>query len=297
MAETRRLSELVDDVLRRIELPDGPLIVAISGGADSAALAYLTLKGGRDTSALHIDHGLSASARMRAAAGSITERLGIDLRTIEVQLTAGPSPEERARVARYEAFDHVGGPLLTAHTRDDSAETMLINLIRGTGVAGLTGISVHRPPSIHRPLLDVTRAEVREIATLAGLPFEDDPMNDDLALTRNWLRYEIMPRLREVNPQIDEALARAATFLRRDAALIEGSVPVVDGEGLAVGLVATLPRPIADRLLGRLISASGVGVTADRLERAWEVVRGESERQDLAEGRSLVRHGALIVVE
>ena len=298
MAATRRLRELIDSSLERLRLPPGPASVALSGGADSAALALLCVEVGSDVDAVHVDHGLPASPRLSEAAGRIASALGLPLTTVEVELEEGPSPEERARDARYRVFDAHHRLVLTAHTKDDSAETMVINLVRGTGVAGLTGIPRHRPPRTYRPLLGVSRSDTRELATLAGLPFFDDPMNLDPALARNRVRLRIMPLLRELNPQASDALARAAATLERDAALLEAMTPEpASPHALPIGVVSTLPRPLADRLLRRLLISSDVGPTSDRLERVWEVVEGVAPAHDLSSGRRVVRRGVLLVVE
>lgn len=297
MAATRRLNELITATLPDIELPDGPMVVALSGGADSATLAYLVRQAGFVTRALHIDHQLPASPTMAAAAEEIAAVLEVPLETVQVDLDDGPSLEEKARTARYRVFTGVGTPVLTGHTRDDSVETMLINLVRGTGIEGLTGIPAFRSPNIHRPLLSVTRSETREIATLAGLPFVDDPMNEDLSITRNRIRREILPLMRELNPQLDAAVARAAAILEREADYLAVLAAPHMRSPVPVSVIHTLPRVLADRVLQRALEAEGIGATADRIGRIWAVASGVSERQDLAEGRSVVRRGALLVIE
>jgi tRNA(Ile)-lysidine synthase TilS/MesJ len=238
MAGSRRLRELVDSAQNRLRLPATPFTVALSGGADSAALAYLAVQHDPAVDALHIDHGLPASTML------------------------------------------------------------LINLIRGTAATGLGGIPYHRPPHIYRPTLDITRDETREMATLVGLPFRDDPMNSDPSLMRNRIRHEIIPRAREMNPQVIEALARAGAAVTADSILLDEMVAHIDTRsGVAVGVLTTLPRPLADRVLGRLLSSAGVGLTEDRLARARSVVEGRAERQDLAEGLSVVRRNAMVVIE
>lgn len=297
MVATRRLSELVAGALDGLDVPSGPVTVALSGGADSAALALLVTEAGVESSCLHIDHGLPASPMMSKAADAVAAHLGLDIETVEVTLPSGASPEAVARGVRYEVFIAVPGPLLTAHTRDDNAETVVINLVRGTGSRGLAGIPPFRPPNIHRPLLGVTRSDTREMASLAGLPFGDDPMNDDLTLTRNRVRRTILPLLAEMNPQIVETLARSGELLSRDAVYIDSQVPKPKGPEVATGLVRALPRPLADRLLSDLLRTVGMSVTSDRLERVWEVVRGESRQHDLADGKTVSRRGALVVIE
>jgi tRNA(Ile)-lysidine synthase len=279
-----------------MHLPGGPATVALSGGADSAALALLVKRSGAEIRCLHVDHGLAASPALARAAASIADVLELDMEKVEVTLAPGPSPEERAREARYSALEAWPGPVLTGHTRDDNAETILINLVRGTGPDGLTGIPRFRPPNIFRPMLDVSRSEAREIAELADLPFMDDPMNSDLSLTRNRIRHSILPLLTELNPKVVESMARAAQTLERDISYLRDLAPSTSGPSVAAGLVMTLPRPLADRLLVDLLRASEMSVTSDRLERLWSVVRGESHSQELGEGKIVQRHGALVVV-
>lgn len=235
---------------------------------------------------------------LRRAATDIATVLGMELEVFEVELGEGPSPEDQARRARYEVLDSWDRSLLTAHTRDDNAETVVINLVRGTGSRGLAGIPFHRPPSTYRPMLDVTRAECRELAALAGLPFRDDPMNSNPTLTRNQIRHQIIPRLRELNPRIVDALARTAEIINADSVLLDEMISHIDSSsGVAIGLLVALPRPLADRVLGRMISASGVELTEDRLRRAWSVVDGAAQSQELAGGFSVFRRGPLVRVE
>lgn len=297
MAETRRLSQLVETSLPLLELPPGPHVVALSGGADSAALALLCARAGVEVTAVHVDHQLPASPMMEKAAVQVAEVLDLAMTTIRVEVGSGPSLEELARDARYRALESVEGAVLTGHTRDDSAETMLINLIRGTGGAGLAGIPYHRPPNVYRPILGLGRGETREMAALAGLPFVDDPMNQDMSLTRNRVRLHLLPTMREINPAVDSALARAAAFLRRDNEFLDELADRHQVAELPVSLLSTLPRPVADRVVLRFLECNGVGAGAGRVDRVWSVATGESPRQDLSGGRSVVRRGAMLVVE
>jgi tRNA(Ile)-lysidine synthase len=297
VAETRRLRELISATLPELDLPGDEVEVALSGGADSAALAFLAIEAGVAVSAVHVDHRLPASPRMARAAAAVAEHLGVSLDIASVEMADGPSIEEQARNARYSLLAGRAGPIVTGHTRDDSVETMLINLIRGTGPSGLTGIPRFRPPNVYRPMLAVTRSETREMATLAGLPFVDDPMNEDLSLTRNRVRLVMLPLMRELNPQVDAALARTAETLERDRQYLEDRAAEHFGRALPVSAVSTLPRALADRVLHKALEESGIGPTADRIQRMWSVASGECDRQDLAGGHSVVRRGALLVIE
>jgi tRNA(Ile)-lysidine synthase len=146
-------------------------------------------------------------------------------------------------------------------------------------------------------MLAVTRSETRELASLAGLPFADDPMNQDLSLTRNRVRHQILPLMRALNPRVDSAIARAAQVLERDAVFLEDLARLYDHDPLPLSVLTTLPRPLADRLILHVLKRHGIAPTADRMERFWSVATGASQRQDLAEGMVARRDGALIVIE
>ena len=273
------------------------MVVALSGGADSAALAYLVLHLGERATAVHVDHGLLDSPKMSAAAAAVADALDVSVSMIRVDVERGPSLEEKARDARYEALHSLDATVLTGHTRDDAVETVLMNLIRGTGVRGLGGIPVHRPPNVYRPMLDLTRDETREIAMLAQLPFVDDPMNQDLSLTRNRVRLEILPRLREINPQVVESLDRLSRVARAETELLDEMAAPHLGLVIPISVLMTLPTPVAERVMHHALEAHGVGATADRIARMWQVATGKSDRQDLAEGRRVIRDGALLTIE
>jgi tRNA(Ile)-lysidine synthase len=272
-------------------------VVALSGGADSATLAYLAHESRREIELVHIDHQLDASPAMAQAAGEIADVFGASLEAFTVDVEPGASLEARARDARYRVLETLDAAVVTGHTRDDHVETMLINLIRGTGARGLAGIPRFRPPNLYRPMLDVTRSETREIATLAGLPFVDDPMNEDMSLTRNRVRLHILPLMRELNPQLDAALARTAETIESDIDFLDELASNHETGVLPVSLLVTLPKVVADRLLRHALESAAIAPTADRIRRMWSVAGGESERQDLAEGRSVLRRGALLVIE
>jgi tRNA(Ile)-lysidine synthase len=306
MAETRRLSELRELVTERLTLPTGPLVVALSGGADSAALAYLV--SGARARAIHVDHGLPASSLMRAAAETIAGQLDMEMSVAEVVLGTGPSPEAQARHARYEALIEAvraDEAVLTAHTADDNLETILINLVRGTGTRGLAGIPRFRPPNIHRPLLEVRRGELREIAYLVGLPFVDDPMNLDPGLTRNRVRSRVVPRLREINPAVEEAIGRMSLSLRGDADHLDqeaaGHRPSL-GEGRATmpaGVLRALPAAISNRVIMtmlRHVMGGAAGVGMGKVDLVRSVADGAIEHAEIGGHLSVWRSGSSVVL-
>lgn len=295
MAGTRRLNQLREQMISRSRFPEGDLTVALSGGADSAALADLAVASGISTSALHVNHQWPASAELERAAAQVARDLGIELEVATVEVPNGPSPEAMAREARYEVFGKSDRSVLTGHTSDDNAETVLINLIRGTGISGLAGIPFHRPPNIWRPILELRRSETRELAALANLGFIDDPANSDPAFTRTQVRNQLLPALAEFNPRIVETLNQTAANLGKDVELIDSLVTdVSDQKTMPTSVLLTAPAALADRLVIRWLGANGVGVSSRIIGRVWTVVRGESTSQELSDGVVVRRNGAVV---
>jgi tRNA(Ile)-lysidine synthase len=190
------------------ELLDGrPGVVALSGGADSAVAAWAC--GAAAVRAIHVHHGLPASNDMAAAATAVAESLSLPLTVVRVELST-PS-ETAARDARWRAVRAAleeGEVVVTGHTRDDQAETVLLNLVRGAGPEGLGGMRQHE--GVVRPLLDLGREEVRALAFAHGLPFVDDPENLSERHARTTIRAQVLPLLRGLNRGVVDALARSA---------------------------------------------------------------------------------------
>jgi tRNA(Ile)-lysidine synthase len=277
----------------------------MSGGADSGALALLVKD--LTSRAVHVDHGLAHSPHLRSAAVAIAHRLGYELHVVDVVVSSGPSPEAMAREARYRALSEVtrsDESVLTAHTADDNLETVIINLVRGTGLSGVAGIPPFRSPNVHRPLLDASRSELREFAMLAGLPFVDDPMNLDPGLTRNRIRSAIVPRLREVNPGVEAAVARMSLSLRADGRYLDtlaaDQMPSF-GEGQAsipAGLLRTLPEPITSRVAMSMLRhvMGGAGVSMHRVDQVKSVAFGTVAYAELGSGVAVWKSNASVVV-
>lgn len=305
MAESSRLTQLLGAVERRVNFPTPPYVVALSGGADSATLAYLSVRSGELTSCLHVHHGLSASDELAEAAGQIAGMLGVRIETVSVEIPSGPSSENQARIARYEAIcraTSTDSSVLLAHTRNDQAETVLLNLIRGAGTRGIAGIPYRKEPNLFRPLLDISRSETRELAALAGLPFLDDPSNSDMTIRRNRIRSEILPLMEEFNPNLVEALARLAGYSADDEAFLDSladSVPIFgdsDGASVPASAVLVLPTVIQARVLRRLVGTvrSTDGVTSAELARIHQVLDGSSDATELESGLRVTKAGPML---
>lgn len=213
---------------------DAPLLLAYSGGADSECLlqvlcAHLGDEAPRRLRALHVHHGLSAradawEAYCRARAGS----LGIPFlsRRVRLDRNSGDSLEAQARAARYAALAEAMAPgeiLLTAHHRDDQAETVLLRLLRGSGSAGLAAMAACQafgPGWLLRPLLDLPGAALRTALAARGIAWVEDESNAECAYDRNFLRHRILPALHARWPGAAASLARGAAQAGEDAALL-----------------------------------------------------------------------------
>jgi tRNA(Ile)-lysidine synthase len=282
-------------------LPDTPLVVALSGGADSAACGWVCVAAGRAVRAVTVDHGLPASAGLVAAARAIAEVLGLDH-----EVVPGPAPDEedalrKARYAAVEAVARPGEALLTGHTADDQAETVLANLVRGAGAAGIAGIPRRRGPWV-RPLLDVEREEARTLAAEAGLPFVDDPGNEDPAHRRVRLRTEVMPLLEELAPGARASLRRAASLaeaderaLARRAAAVPVSV-VGDAVRIPAAALAALPEAVAARVARRALRMLLHPYPGTRQDAAAVLAAVHGEIRRVSGGIGVAREGPWVVL-
>ncbi len=222
----------------------GRYLVAFSGGLDSTvllhALASARQRQGVALVAAHVDHGLQpASGEWSAWCRSFAARHGIDFVALEVEVDrhSGLGLEAAARAARYGALENLLGEgdwLLSAHHRDDQAETLLLNLTRGSGPAGLAGIGEVRPLGagwLVRPLLAVSRERLEEYARAQALDWITDPSNEDPQFDRNYLRHNVLPLLDARWPGVAERLGRSASLAGEAAALL-AELAALDCRGL-----------------------------------------------------------------
>ncbi|WP_084260316.1 tRNA lysidine(34) synthetase TilS [Thiothrix lacustris] len=216
--------------------PATEYLIGFSGGMDSHVLlhACASLRGQYPHlcfRALHIDHGLQAvSAAWAEHCRAVCTALGIPLHseTLQLVIPAGASLEAVARTARYAAFSqHLqpGEIVLTAHHQNDQAETLLLHLVRGSGVDGLAAMPEIRPFAqgvLGRPLLACSRAELSAYAKQHKLNVIDDPSNQDSRFDRNFLRHQVVPVLEQRWPALGKTLARAARLQGESRQLLEG---------------------------------------------------------------------------
>lgn len=226
-----RFQDAIRDFCRKEGLlaPGDRVICALSGGADSVALlwAMLLLKDpmGLEVSAAHFNHGLRGeeSDRDEAFVRQLCDRWEVPLTVGHGTVTRqGRGLEDAARAARYAFFDTLDpdARLATAHTADDNAETVLLRLLRGAGLRGLSGIRPSRGRII-RPMLTVTRADVEEFLEEWSLRHIEDSSNAGKVFQRNRVRQELMPVLRRENPRFSVNVSRMARNLGEDASFLE----------------------------------------------------------------------------
>lgn len=296
---TKKNTEAAGDGFRFDLIPPGTAVLcALSGGADSMyLLCRLTEAAGRfgwTVRAAHFNH------RLRPAAGRDEEFVrswcagrGVPLRVDRGDVRGlaareGLSIEEAARALRYDflkrAAEETGCDLIaTAHHAGDNAETVLMNLIRGCGLNGLTGIPERRG-NIVRPMLAVSRPEIEAYLAARGVPHVEDETNGDDSYTRNKVRHRLLPLLEELNPRAAEHIAAAALRLREDEGeltrqarlLADRAQAAENGLSIRAELLADAPRPIALRAVGELLARTGGAGSAAHREAALALAGGPS---------------------
>ncbi|MBI2165834.1 MAG: tRNA lysidine(34) synthetase TilS [Chloroflexi bacterium] len=299
----RRLAREVSRVLQEVDVPGRVLLVAVSGGPDSLCLLHL-LDGLKEAlkislAVAHLDHSLRPESPQEAAfVLDAARRLGLEAFVERADVASYRranrlSLEDAARRLRYDFLartaHRIGAhAVAVAHTADDQAETVLMNILRGAGLRGLKGMSAvsqyrtgqDRQVTLVRPLLGVRRSDTEEFCRLAGLSPVIDPSNLSLAIVRNRIRWQVLPVLRELNPNVNEALLRLASSAGDDASFIEAAV---------------------DQEWRRLARQDEGAITIDRaglrqihrslqrhlLRRAFEVLTGSAEGLELSHMESM----------
>lgn len=242
---------------------DERLCVGLSGGCDSVVLLHLLSQLGFSNrlSAIHVHHGLSPNADLWIRfCVEYCRNLGLPLRVerVVVDRKNGLGLEAAARQARYAAFAQSATDcLLLAQHRGDQAETVLFNLLRGTGVTGAAAMPVERRFAglrLLRPLLGVSRSEIEAYAQANNLAWVEDESNADLSLTRNYLRHQALVGLSQRFPAAEASLAQAATNFAEAAALLDELAELdwglaSDGEALRLSVLRKLSLPRLKNLL------------------------------------------------
>ena len=236
------------------------VVCAVSGGADSVALLFglylLKEKLGIRLSAAHFNHNLRGeeSDEDEAFVREFCHHYDIELFVGSGRVTAGKKGlEAAAREARYGFFEGLSGKIATAHTADDNAETVLLHLVRGTGLKGLGAIAPQRDRII-RPMLSITRQEVQAFLEEYHLGFREDSSNSTDQFLRNRLRHHVMPLLKQENPRLAENLSAMALRLRQD----EQALSDLSQTAPEVEVLRAMPPALRSRALERFLKENGV---------------------------------------
>lgn len=264
-AGERPLLERVRGILRDRIQPAARLCVGLSGGVDSVVLLHLLHRLqpelGFALSAVHVHHGLSCHADAWAdfcAGYCHTLAVPLVLERVHVERDCGHGLEAAARRARYRVYAELAVDFVVlAHQQDDQAETVLLNLLRGTGVSGMAAMPVERALGrvrLLRPLLEVPRAQIERYARRHGLAWVEDESNRDPAFARNHLRHAVLPLIESRFPCFRGNLSRAARHFAECADLLADlarldAAQAIDAEGLDLAALSRLPRARAKNLL------------------------------------------------
>ncbi len=286
-----RKHELVVDLLSRCTFPKpgSKVDCAVSGGADSVALLVLAVASGCEATAWHVDHHLRPDgAREAALVQELAERLGCGFELRHVTVDDSANVEARARDARFAVLPQ---GVMTGHTADDQAETMLVNLIRGAGSRGLAAMT----PSTSKPILALRRSETHALCSALGLEVVIDPTNDSPVFQRNRIRNEVMPLLADIAARdVVAVLTRQADLLRDDDALLDELARALDPTD-AKALMAA-PRALARRAV-RLWLSDRYPPDVATVDRVLGVAAGEATACDIEGARRVRRSQQRLILE
>lgn len=312
---------MLDRFVRHLEstdlIPAGTrVLVGYSGGADSTCLLHLLHLAGVDIVAAHLHHGQreEADTEMRLCE-AFADTLGVPFVSGRADVPRlardlGVGLEEAGREARYGFFRQAAHRLdcdfvATAHTRNDHVETILLNITRGAGLNGLTGIPERRD-EIVRPLLIFTREQTRAYCEEEGFWFHDDPANSDISFSRARVRHRVLPELRSINPGADAALSRLASLVSEEdrflngmaAAALEQSEAPLNGElkfltedvevAFHRGVLTQLPPVLMRRALRLAAGALGGNLDYDQTTILIEGLVSQEKGSVTAEGGEVV---------
>ena len=287
----------------------GPVVVAVSGGADSTALLLILADLAEDLGIVihvaHFDHRTrpKQSAEDADFVAKLANRIGAPIRVGRADKPT--KTEDAARIARYEflrrAASEIGATAIaTGHTRDDQAETVLLHLTRGSGLAGLAAMRPLRG-GIARPLLSIGRQETVAVCRAARIRPRTDPTNRSLKFARNRVRLEVLPKLAKINPRASEAIARfaeaAAELQTEDDVDVASAVARARGEDAIV--IAALGPTVRSRALALAWrDATGRALGARQRKALADLAGTEdgSSSLDLPGGRAIREYGVLRIV-
>jgi len=287
------MMNLTEELLKKCTFPEGPLACAVSGGADSMALLALASFTGQKVKAIHVHHGIRPESEKEAdLVHDAAKRFDADFESKKVEVAQGPNLESRARLARYGVLPD---GVLTGHTADDQAETILLALIRGSAWHGLSGMR----PSASKPILSLRRSETVELCQELKIDFFTDPSNKDLAFRRNRIRHEALPLLNEIaDRDLVPLLSRQADLLRSGADFITQQTKNIDPTDCET-LLETHPALAREAIRNWIWETRNNDHPPDlaTIERVLEVARLEALATEIGGGWRVARTNRILRIE
>lgn len=291
------LSAVVYDALCAYGVQNKPLYIACSGGRDSMVLAHTCIMLYRTQKIrmpviLHVNHHLQdAAASWSALVQAFATQYNVPCRVLDIFLPN--ASENTARLARYQAcYEQMlsDSVLLLAHHLDDNAETVLMRLVNGTSLHGLTGIAAYRAVTLAdkqlhvcRPLLALSRATITAWAQAQKLPYVDDPTNSTGDNARSLIRQHIMPKLQQLNPKAAHNIHRTTLLLHNAQQIVQANLPPLAdllikneafsaGQGLDIVALGQYSTPVQLALLAQFIkNDADYGASYDFVQRVWQL--------------------------
>ena len=267
---------------------NGPIHCAVSGGADSSALLILASMTGEELIAHHVDHGLRPNSSIESdRVARLANQVGAKFRSVALSLEEGPNLEARARSAR---FDALPDDVLTGHTADDQAETIILHLLRGGGPDALAGMGDE-----HHPIIKLRRADTESVCQIFEWTPVEDPTNEDPRFRRNRVRHEVLPLLNDVAERdVVPLLIRAGEIAEKDADLLDQLAQEIDVTDAAA--LASAPIALARRSIRAWLRGEHPPDLAS-VERVLQVARGEALGTEITGGRSVRRTNGKLRLE
>ena len=300
------VNKITDTIERYCMIGKGDtVVVAVSGGADSMALLHslFLLKDdlGITVHACHINHNLRGKESDRdeqfVRDFCNSNSIPLTVYSLDIKTDKHESLEERARKMRYECFEKLCGSLAsaklaTAHTASDNAETVFLNILRGTGTKGLGGIPPVRG-NIIRPLIRCTREDIEQYCSENKLTFVTDSSNLTDEYTRNRLRHRLIPLLQEFNPSLFEAVSRMTSAVYDDNMLLEEIAADArkDAEtdnGFSCEKLALLKRPVLCRVVSGILSENGIEPSTLRINECVQIILEKKGKINLCRNKFAV---------
>jgi tRNA(Ile)-lysidine synthase len=287
-------SRFADSLLLRCNFPQEGTSYkcAVSGGPDSLALLALAVRAGLRVTCYHVDHQIREGSHLEATkVRSAAKLLGAEFVALSVAVEEGPNLEARARALRKAALPPDAA---TGHTLDDQAETVLINLLRGAGLDGLSGMEIN----FSHPILRIRRWETRKLTELLGLDPVMDPSNDDPRFLRNRVRHELLPLCNEIaRRDVAVLLARTAEVVSAENELLEDLAAGIKADSVAE--ILQVQEVLAKRALRgwlRGLNAEKHPPSYESLERVMEVAKKKRLACQLPGGIDVHRSKGSLVV-